>query len=101
MGKTTLWHPIPLHVIRGAVEYCGFKFEKVDQLNVFPERGSARYNVTIVEWPGTWNELPIDVMQTMLQDCFMDDIRVHWLRRNRLDQWMAHLQISLGRDNAK
>jgi len=101
MGKTTLWHPVSLHVIRGAAEYCGFKFEKVHQLNAFPEEGKARYNVTIVAWPKGWNMAPLDLMQSALQNCFMDDIRVHWLRRNRDDQWMAHLQVSVGRDNAK
>jgi len=93
MGKTTLYHPISLHVIRGAAEYCGFQFEKVHQLNSFPENHTALYNVTIVKFPKGWNKQPLDIMQSMLQDCFMDDIRVHWLRLNRKDQWMCHLQV--------
>jgi hypothetical protein len=101
MGKTTLFHPVSLHVIRGAAEYCGFKFQKVHQLNSFPADGSARYNVTIVGFPAGWDKKPLDLMQSALQNCFMDDIRVHWLRRNRNDEWMAHLQVNLGRDNAR
>jgi len=100
MGKKTRIHPVSLHVIRGAAEYCGFKFEKVHQLHSFPENNSARYNVTIVGWPGKWNKQPLDIMQSMLQECFMDDIRVHWLRLSRSDQWMCHLQINASKEVA-
>lgn len=98
MGKTTLYHPIPLPVIRGSAEYCGFKFDKIHQLHSFPEKRSARYNVTIIGFPQGWNEQPLDLMQSTLQQCFMDDIRVHWLRRNRFDQWMCHIQINVSPD---
>lgn len=94
MGKTTKFHPVSLHVIRGAAEYCGFRFEKVHQLHSFPEKQSARYNVTIVDFPKGWDQMSLDLMQSVLQDCFLDDIRVHWLRRNRLEQWMCHLQVN-------
>jgi len=94
MGKKTLYHPVSLHVIRGAAEYCGFRFERVHQLNSFPENQSARYNVTIVEFPAGWDRQPLDLMQDQLQACFMDDIRVHWLRKSRADQWMCHLQVN-------
>jgi hypothetical protein len=95
VGKTTLYHPIPLSVIRGAAEYCGFKFAKIHQLHCFPDTGSARYNVEIVAFPKGWNKQPHDIMQNVLQSCFMDDIRVRWLRLNRKDQWMIHLQVNL------
>jgi len=94
MGKKTLYHPVSLHVIRGAAEYCGFRFEKVHLLNSFPENQSARYNVKIVEFPAGWDRQPLDLMQNQLQACFMDGIRVHWLRKNKADQWMFHLQIN-------
>jgi len=97
MGKTTLYHPISLHVIRGAAEFCGFRFEKVHQLAGFSEKQSARYNVTIAEYPKGWDTQSLDLMQKDLQACFMDDIRVHWLRKNRAEKWMCHLQIDLNR----
>lgn len=95
MGKTTLYHPIPLSVIRGAAEFCGFKFDKIHQLNGYPELRTARYNVTVVGFPKGWDKEPLDIMQSMLQECFMDDMRVHWLRRNREDKWMFHLRVEL------
>jgi len=100
MGKITKFHPVSLHVIRGAAEYCGFRFEKVHQLHSFPEKNSARYNVTIVDFPKGWDQMSLDLMQSVLQDCFLDDIRVHWLRKNRLDQWMCHLQVDVIREPA-
>jgi len=98
MGKTTLYHPVSLHVIRGAAEYCGFKFDKIHQLNGYPELKTARYNITVVGFPQGWDKQPLDIMQSMLQECFMDDMRVHWLRRNRDEKWMFHLRVEISEE---
>ncbi len=93
MGKTTLYHPVPLSVIRGAAEYCGFKFQKIHQLNSFPTDRKARYNITVIGFPKGWDEQSPYNMQMALQECFMDDMRVHWLRKTRNELWMFHLQV--------
>jgi len=76
MGKTTLYHPIPLSTLRGAAEYCGWKFGKIVQVWSDPERQEAKYRVEISVVP---NVLVQDVRQykTLLQRCFMPNIRVH------------------------
>jgi len=101
MGKATLYHPVSLHVIRGAAEYCGFKFETITQINGYPELKVARYNITVVGFPLNWDKQPLDIMQSMLQECFMDDMRVHWLRQNKKGRWMFHLQVEIGRSTGK
>jgi hypothetical protein len=93
MGKKTLYHPVSLHVIRGAAEYCGFTFGKLQQLHHFSAKESVRYNATILGVPPGWDLQPMDLMQAQLQECFLDDIRVYWLRLNRLGYWMCHLQV--------
>jgi len=97
MGKTTLYHPVSLHVIRGAVEYCGWKFKHIKQFNAEPDRGRARYVAEIEIVPDeAKNQSPV-IMQNILQDCFMDGIRVHWLRQNKAGTWFIDIQVDLGK----
>lgn len=101
MGKVTLYHPISLHVIRGAAEYCGFKFSHIKQLYSEPDRQRARYNAQIVGFPSGWTNQPLPMMQNDLRRCFMDDIEVHWLRQNKSDQWCVHIQVDLSKSVAE
>lgn len=96
MGKTTLYHPIPLSTIRGAAEYCGFKLAKIKQKWSDKEKKTARYDVEIVKMPGhlaitgTSNDIHYD-----LQHCFMDDIEVHWVHTTKKGLWCCQLQIEI------
>jgi len=96
MGKTTLYHPVSLHVIRGAAEYCGFQFGTIKQKWSDREKQTARYDVEIVKMPG-------DLMETGtllgihhdLQNCFMDDIRVHWVHMTQSGTWACQLAVGI------
>lgn len=96
MGKTTLYHPISLHVIRGAAEYCGFAFGKIKQLNSNAEEGRAVYTADVLKMPG-------DLMKTGtllgihhdLQECFMDDIRIDWVHMKQSGTWSCKITVYL------
>jgi len=99
MGATTLYHPISLHVIRGAAEYCGWKLSTIKQIGANPEITSALYEVTIVEFPAKLDTYGPEIMLKQLQHCFMDDIEVLkvWFTRNGTWKCEIHCQLPLDR----
>jgi len=95
MGKTTLYHPIPLTVIRGAAEYCGWKFGAIKQLEADRELTFARYRAKIESMPQRVVNLGVFGMFMALRDCFMDDIRPHWLRQTRSGVYYVEIMVDL------
>ena len=95
MGKTTLYHPVSLHVIRGAVEYCGWKFKTIKQVDSNLEKGRASYIAEIEIMPNeVWLSSALE-MEKQLQKCFMDDIRVYWLRKTRSGKYFCDLVVTV------
>jgi len=96
MGKTTLYHPISLYVIRGAAQYCGFEFGKIKQLFASVEGGRAVYTADITK-------MPRDLMKSGsllrihhdLQECFMDDIRIDWVHVKQSGLWSCKITVNL------
>lgn len=97
MGKKTLYHPVSLHVIRGAAEYCGFQFGKLKQMWSQPEELSARYEVTIQQIPPRFQDKSNSIIQEALQNCFMDDIRVHWVHNTKSGVLACFLQVQINK----
>jgi len=95
MGKTTLYHPVSLHVIRGAAEYCGWQFGKIVQLDSDPKRKTARYRAEIAKIAPEVESSPSMVMLNDLDNCFAADIHAHWLRQTQSGQWMVDLVVDL------
>lgn len=95
MGATKRIHPVSLHVIRGAAEYCGWKFGKIKQVKYYDGLNKAEYTCEIEEMPGTAHNWPIKVIHKQLQHCFMDDISVAsvWIKPG--GQFMARLFVQL------
>lgn len=95
MGAATCYHPVSLHVIRGAAEYCGWKFGRIKQKWAFPEQRQARYDAELEILGCDPKTTPITEMSMRLQDCFMDDIRVHWLHQLPSGKWACQLQVDI------
>jgi len=76
MGKKTLYHPVSLHVLRGAAEYCGWQFGRLQQTKSDPTGLSATYKADIVKFPKHVQGMALSVMRYELQNCFNHDIRV-------------------------
>lgn len=95
MGATTLYHPISLHVIRGAAEYCGWKFAKIAQIFADPETNTALYEAIVEDWPAKLDTYGPKIMCNQLQHCFMNDIQVLkvWFTRGGI--WKTELRVQL------
>lgn len=76
MGKTTKYHPVSLHVIRGSAEQCGFKFSRMIQLSSDPTGLSALYKATIAKMPDAYFKESIHYIKAMLDACFASDISI-------------------------
>jgi len=91
MGKTTLYHPVPLSVIRGAAEYCGWKFGKIVQTSCHPDEGWARYTAAVQLIPERCNKMTIAQTRADLSSCFAADIEAMWLRETKGGAWIVDL----------
>jgi len=95
MGKTTLYHPVSLHVIRGAAEYCGWKFGKIEQEFSDGERLRAQYKAIIERSPLDLKDVPYKSIVKQLQHCFMDDIKVTHVSWSKKGVWYVILTVQL------
>jgi len=95
MGAVTLYHPVSLHVIRGAAEYCGFQFGKLKQMWSDPQDRTARYEATIQRVPPAWANGSTMVIQDELQKCFMDDIKVHWVHYTKSGVLACQIEVDI------
>lgn len=95
MGATTLYHPISLHVIRGAAEYCGWKFGKIKQVTADKAKRLAIYHCTIERMPRAAAGWPIEIIRRQLQHCFMDDITVKKVWVTNHDVCYALLSVDI------
>jgi len=76
MGKKTLYHPVSLHVLRGALEYCDIKIGRLVQTSASLEFNSATYRATITEMPGSVDYRTSRNIANALQECFAQDVTV-------------------------
>lgn len=93
MGKTTRFHPVSLHVIRGAAEYCGFKFGKIRQTSFESEAKFAEYEAEITRMPSFLSETGWGVVRRQLQHCFAVDITVENVWRSKSGIWRGTLLV--------
>jgi len=76
MGKTTLYHPVSLHVIRGSLDYGGFAVGRIRQIWSSRETGQAGYVCELIKAPkGFMMGAPRNQLGH-LNSLFSKDIRV-------------------------
>lgn len=76
MGKKTLYHPVSVAVLRGAMEYCGIQPGRLRQLFSSRHTASAIYTCDIVAVPkGLWGH-QMQEIATAIQACFASDVDV-------------------------
>ncbi len=76
MGKRTLYHPVGLHVLRGALEYCEIKIGRLTQVWNDPSREAASYTAVITELPDDLKDAPTWLIAKRLRGCFAEDVSV-------------------------
>jgi hypothetical protein len=94
MGKTTLYHPVSLPVIRGAAAYRHFKLGKISQLKSNYELSSASYSVPIVELPYTLPDAPPNVIKAHLDAAMPAEVTVTDVRYIH-GKYIAVLRVDL------
>ncbi len=95
MGKTAHNHPISLHVLRGAAEYCGWKFKKITWQYGNQSKSQACYIAEIETMPKSADTWPLKTMKAQLQHCFMDDITVVSMWSRPDGRWLCKLYVDL------
>lgn len=70
MGKQTLYHPIPLSVLRGSLEYCGWKFAALKQSGKLIDKRSVVYKISGIKPPPDAPLMDVFMLQHNLQKCF-------------------------------
>lgn len=77
MGKVTLYHPVSLYVLRGALDNCGIKVGKLTQIQSDLSRGTALYRCTIDKLPKELKStLSVKEIGEYAQQCFARDVTV-------------------------
>lgn len=97
MGATKGYHPISLHVIRGAADYCGWTIGKIVKLSEDIDNQKASYRILIDKGPARCDDWPPKVYRRQLQHCFMDDIRVKDVDLSTRGTAIATLEVQLNR----
>lgn len=95
MGKKTGFHPVSLHVIRGAMEFMGFGAGQIKKIAEFPEQEKAVYSVRVERWPNGADTWPPKTWRKQLQHCFMDDIKVTTIRLSTDSNPIAVITVQL------
>lgn len=98
MGKITRYHPISLHVVRGAVEYCGFKFGALKQSASDPTGLTATYVAEVTKLRSDCKDRSLAYVKSELQQCFNADIKVLELRGNAAGKLRAIIRTSIIQD---
>jgi len=89
-------HPVSLHVIRGAVEYCGWKFGKIEQISLEVDAYFAEYECIIEKMPAGLEKQSWAVISRQLQHCFAADITLSNLWRSKGGTYRCQLIVKFG-----
>jgi hypothetical protein len=76
MGKKTLYHPISVTIIRGALEFCGVKPGRLTQRWSDLSIATAEYSLDIQRLPHDMDRLDATGLHRALAGCFAADITV-------------------------
>ena len=82
MGKKTLYHPVSVNVLRGALEFCGIVPGRLVQLSSNFERAEACYRFEIVKLPkNLWGHNAAQLTEAV-NGCFAADVQVESISIN-------------------
>lgn len=76
MGKKTLYHPVSVNVLRGALEYCGIVPGRLRQLDSDQVAATARYELRIEKLAPGMVGMTTKQCAHAIQGCFASDVEV-------------------------
>ena|SRR5256885_1141326 len=95
MGKTTLYHPISLTVLRGSMIHNGFIPGRLVQIIANHEKNLAIYKLELKQLPADLYEVSPARVAACLQESFMDDVKVIGVWYTRNENYIAEIRVQL------
>lgn len=93
-----MYHPVSLHVVRGAAEYCGFKFGRLKQLRNNPTGLYAIYHAQVTVLPKHCQGKSLEYIHFALSECFNADIKVETVKQSTKSGITAIIRTSILQD---
>ncbi len=82
MGKQTRMHPLPLSVLRGALEYCGWTFKTLRWTHDNQFSDYVAYKVTKLNPPKDAPRMDVHAMKAALERCFTPQVVIAGVTHN-------------------
>jgi len=82
MGKQTRLHPLPLSVLRGALEYCGWKFKTLRWVADSQFQDYVLYKVSKLSPPLAAPRMDVHAIKVALQRCFTSQVEIAGVTHN-------------------
>jgi len=82
MGKQTRYHPLPLSVLRGALEYCGWQFKTLRWTRDNQWQSYVAYKVTKLVPPKDAPLMDVHTMKAALEKCFTSQVKIAGVTHN-------------------
>jgi len=80
MGKKTVYHPVSVNVLRGALEFCGIAPGRLMQISNDFEHAEAYYRFEILKLPKNLWGHPAAELAEAINGCFAADVQVEGIR---------------------
>ncbi len=83
MGKTLLYHPVSLQIIRGSARQEGFLYGRITQQLADIQGGYAEYVAELIGMPEFAYPVTLPKLQELLNECYSADVQVTniWLTK--------------------
>lgn len=101
MGKTTLYHPISLNVLRGSAEQGGWRFGKMRQVKNDPFTQEAYYMIEITKIPSDLKDKSDIWLRSVLETCYMQDVQIENVWTSKSGVIRAEVAVRLVTDSGE
>lgn len=93
MGKTTRFHPLPLSVLRGALQFCEWKMKSLKFDPSGSEASSSLYRISKLVLPPDFGCPDVFEIKKALQKCFPEQVRVTGVTHNTNTGLQAWIRV--------
>lgn len=99
MGHSSLYHPVSLQVLRGALKYNGFTVGKFSQVLHDQERGTASYDLPVIQWDRSLQGSTINEIHSAINASFAADVECQRVWVTPAGTYMARLKCTTTQEN--
>ena len=95
MGKLTRYHPVSLAIIRGGLEYIGWKLGKVRQCSIAVDTGAATYTAEIISRPDESKDYFLQSWPAIMSRAFAGDVIITKCWSNKSGAIFCEIQTQI------